>query len=404
MTRKSALIFTLLLAYLIANVNTQAKQINVATSTALSGPAMELGKNMKLGMDIYFKHINSNGGIHGNTIRLIAFDDQYEPYLAKKNMLLFARDPDILAVLGNVGTPTASVTVPIANDAKILLFGAFTGAGILRKTPPDRYVINYRASYAEETATMIEALLSANVLPDEIAFFTQNDSYGDAGFRGAVKELEYQGFKKQVITSIPHGRYTHNQVNITPGLETILASQRNIKAFIVVGAYQPVAQFIKQAKKYYPDAYFLNVSFVGSDALMAELCKDDKANCSKNLSRVIVTQVTPHFNANLPAAREYRTVLKKYAPETKPSFVSFEGFLVAKIFVEALKHTGRIPTREGLINALESLSNSDIGIDFPIFFSKIKHQASDQVWPTILVNGKHEMFDWANLKHTNKRK
>ena len=50
---------------------------------------------------------------------------------------------------------------PIANEKKTLLFGAFTGAGVLRKGPPERYIINYRASYTQDTAAMIDGLPGA---------------------------------------------------------------------------------------------------------------------------------------------------------------------------------------------------------------------------------------------------
>ena len=88
---------------------------------------------------------------------------------------------NVLAIIGNVGTPTAIVAVPMANEQKTLLFAPFSGGPVLRNDPPDRYVINFRASYAEEIAAMIDALIDiAGLKPEEIAFFTQRDSYGDA--------------------------------------------------------------------------------------------------------------------------------------------------------------------------------------------------------------------------------
>ncbi len=66
---------------------------------------------------------------------------------------------NVLAIIGNVGTPTAVVAVPLANEEKTLLFAPFAGGPNLRNNPPDRYVINFRAGYAEETNTMIDALI-----------------------------------------------------------------------------------------------------------------------------------------------------------------------------------------------------------------------------------------------------
>lgn len=154
-----------------------------------SGGAAPLGLGMQKGIETYFAEVNAAGGVNGENLSLIARDDQYKPLQAASNTRQMIQDDDVLAAIGNVGTPTATVTIPIYNEYKTLLYGAFTGAGVLRKSPPDRYVINYRASYVQETAAMVDGLLEAGVLPEEIAFFTQNDSFGDAGYNGAIQAL-----------------------------------------------------------------------------------------------------------------------------------------------------------------------------------------------------------------------
>ena len=62
------------------------------------------------------------------------------------------------------GTPTAAVALPYALDHRALFFGAFTGASLLRRDPPDRYVFNYRASYGEETRAVVQYLLKVRRL------------------------------------------------------------------------------------------------------------------------------------------------------------------------------------------------------------------------------------------------
>jgi len=94
----------------------QAKTLLLGMSAALTGPAKDLGQGMKLGIESYLNHVNQTGGIAGNKLKLVALDDRYEPYLTKRNMLKLARNKNILAIVGNVGTPTAVVSVPIANS------------------------------------------------------------------------------------------------------------------------------------------------------------------------------------------------------------------------------------------------------------------------------------------------
>jgi branched-chain amino acid transport system substrate-binding protein len=363
-------------------------EINVGMSTALSGPAQALGQGMQAGVEAYFNKVNAAGGVHGNSLKLIAIDDGYEPSKAAPNMRKLIDELQVISVVGNVGTPTAIVTVPIANEKKTLLFGAFTGAGVLRKTPPDRYVINYRASYAEETAAMIDGLLSAGIKPEEIAFFTQNDGYGDAGYKGAISALKSKGFAD--THKLAHGRYTRNTLNVEEALSVILDAKVEPRAVIMVGAYAPNASFIKIAREDFPDTLFLNVSFVGSVALARELGDAGEG--------IIVTQVVPDFNSDLPGVVEYRQAMKTYAPDKVPGFVSLEGYIVAKIFVEGLKKSGPEQTRESIIDGLQSLGNLDVGIGETLKYSASEHQGSHKVWPTIIRGGKYVPYDWAELK------
>ncbi|HBS16652.1 MAG TPA: ligand-binding receptor, partial [Halomonas sp.] len=209
----------LLAAGLLAAPLAQA-ELEVGMVAPASGGAAPLGMGMQQGVEAYFAKLNAEGGINGQTLSLTTFDDQYSPLQAAKYTRELVGNDSLLAAIGNVGTPTAAVTIPIYNQEKTLLFGAFTGAGILRRSPPDRYVINYRASYVQETAAMIDGLLEAGIEPDEIAFFTQNDSFGDAGYNGAIRALNAQGISN--TEQLVHGRFSRGTRNVHQGLASIL--------------------------------------------------------------------------------------------------------------------------------------------------------------------------------------
>ena len=352
-----------------------------------SGGAAPLGLGMQKGIETYFAEVNAAGGVNGQTLALIARDDQYQPLKAASNTRQLIQEDDVLAAIGNVGTPTATVTIPIYNEYETLLYGAFTGAGVLRKTPPDRYVINYRASYVQETAAMVDGLLEAGILPEEIAFFTQNDSFGDAGYNGAIQALTSHGVEN--TAALAHGRFTRGTRNIHQGLATILQAPVTPRAIIIVGTYGPAADFIREAHNDLPDTVFLNVSFVGSQALMDELGELSEG--------VIITQVVPPLDADLPAVEAYRQALETHARDSEPDFISLEGYLAAKVFVEGVKAAGADPDRDAIVDGLLGLGAIDIGLEEPLSLGRNDHQASDAVWPTIITNGRFESVEWASL-------
>ncbi|HBQ06400.1 MULTISPECIES: ABC transporter substrate-binding protein [Halomonadaceae] len=376
----------LLAAGLLAAPLAQA-ELEVGMVAPASGGAAPLGMGMQQGVEAYFAKLNAEGGINGQTLSLTTFDDQYSPLQAAKYTRELVGNDSLLAAIGNVGTPTAAVTIPIYNQEKTLLFGAFTGAGILRRSPPDRYVINYRASYVQETAAMIDGLLEAGIEPDEIAFFTQNDSFGDAGYNGAIRALNAQGISN--TEQLVHGRFSRGTRNVHQGLASILQAPVTPRAVIIVGTFGPAADFIREARQDLPDALFLNVSFVGSQALLDTL--------GPQAEGVIVTQVVPPLDADLPAVEEYRQAMAEYAPNATLDFISLEGYLAAKLFAEGVEAAGSDPDREAVVDGLLSLGSLDIGVGEPLTLGPNDHQASDAVWPTIIRNGRFEPVDWSRI-------
>jgi branched-chain amino acid transport system substrate-binding protein len=372
-----------------ANETGSTTEILLGMSTVLNGPAADLGKDMQRGFLAGLERVNRGGGVHGRNLRLIALDDGYEPARTAPNMRRLIEKERVLAVIGNVGTPTAIAARPIADEQKTLFFAPFTGGETLRNSPPDRYIINFRASYAEETAAMIDALVSSGgIRPEEIAFFTQQDAYSDTGFAGSIAALKRHGLRDE--KAIIHVSYERNTLAVENAVADLLLTDPLPRAVIMVGAYAPSAKFIKLCREAGLDAIFLNVSFVGSNPLARELDKTD--------ARVIVTQVVPYpFDNSIPILHEYQTDLKSLDPSAQAGFGDFEGYIAARIFALALDKIAGSPTREAIIDALEGLGQFDIGLGEPLHLSSTEHQASHRVWPTTLQNGAFVPFEWNDI-------
>ena len=235
---------------------------------------------------------------------------------------------------------------------------------------------------------MVKGLLKRGILPYEIAIFSQNDAYGDAGYAGVLRGLKESGYLHGY--RLAHGRYERNTVDVEDGLLTILESPIRPRAIIMIGAYAACAKFIRIARRSIPDAMFLNVSFVGSTALQRTL-----GNASEG---VLITQVVPHFESELPLVAAYRRDLEAFSPGTEPGFVSLEGYIVATIFVEGLRRAGPGVDRESIIDALLSIDELDIGIGSPIRYGETDHQGSQAVWPTEIRGGRFRPFDFADAE------
>lgn len=352
-------------------------RVLVGMSAAFSGSAKELGRGMRLGIEICFSEVNDHGGIHGRGLELIALDDGYEPSRAVANMADLLLKRGAFAILGNVGTPTAEVAVPLALEQEAPFFGAFTGADVLRRQPPDRFVFNYRASYSEETAALVEYLLDARGLePSEIVVFAQEDGFGDAGYRGVTSTLEKRGHAERV----PRLGYRRNRIEVDGAVDTLLRAHPNAKGLVLVATYRAAAELIRQLEDRDADLIFASLSFVGSRALAEEL----QEMGPEYSDGVIVSQVVPHYDSEEPGVVRYRQSLAAHAPSEQPGFVSLEGYLACRTFAEGLERAGGDLTVDSFIAAVESMSNLDLEIGSEIHFRPDRHQGSSRVWGTVL--------------------
>jgi branched-chain amino acid transport system substrate-binding protein len=367
-------------------------EVRFGISAPFTGPAKELGQNMKIGIEAAFNVANAKGGVYGRQLRLVAADDGYEPARAATTMKqLYERD-QVFGLVGNVGTPTAVVALPYALDRKMLFFGAFTGAGLLRNDPPDRYVFNYRASYAEETAAVVNYLVKVRrLLPEQIAVFAQQDAYGDSGFAGVEKAVRsLRGGNESPILRLNYQRNTVDVEDAVAQLQQYnaqlqLKKHLPIKAVVMVPTYRAAAKFIEKTRDLYPDMIYTSVSFVGSTALADELMLLGK----KYATGVIVTQVVPAVDGHSSLVLDYKSALAKYFPGQATDYVSLEGYVDANVLIAALQRSGAQLDTERLVGTLENLRDLDVGLGTPVTFSRSDHQGVHKVWGTQLDEAGH---------------
>ena len=363
-------------------------EIRFGMSAPFSGANKELGQNMRLGIEAAFNAANSRGGVNGRQLKLVAADDGYEPTRTADTMKRLYEKDQVFAVVGNVGTPTAAVALPYALDRKMIFFGAFTGAGLLRSDPPDRYVFNYRASYAEETAATVNYLVKVKRLkPSQIAVFAQQDAYGDAGFSGVARAIRALGGDENSILRL---HYQRNTVDVDDAVDQLRKSRVPIRAVVMVPGYRAAAKFIEKTRDLFPGMIYTSVSFVGSTALANELMLLGK----KYASGVIVTQVVPALDGHSSLVLDYKAALAKYFPGEQPDYVSLEGYVAANVLITALRRNGPDLDTEKLVTTLENLRDLDIGLGTPVSFGRSEHQGVHKVWGThIDEKGRYQPID-----------
>ena len=336
-------------------------------SAAFEGPAAALGLGMREGILASFNEANAARGVNGRRLELVSYDDGYEPEKAIANTKRLINENGVFALVGEVGTPTSNAAQPIATEAGVPFIGPFTGAAFLRN-PSLGNVINIRGSYDQETEAWIEHL-TTDLGVSRIAILYQDDSFGRAGLSGVSKAMEKRGMKL-----VAEGTFERN----TTAVKTALLAIRKAgpEAVVMVGSYKPCAEFIKLAHRLKLDAVFVNISFVGANALAKELGEDGKG--------VVVTQVVPFpGDMSIPLVARYQKALKAANPDAQIGFVSLEGYMVGRLIIEALGKVKGPVTRAGLLSTIKEVGTFDLG-GFTLSYGPDDNQGMDQVFLTVI--------------------
>jgi ABC-type branched-subunit amino acid transport system substrate-binding protein len=347
-------------------------------SAAFSGTAKELGRNMKVGFDVAFAAANEAGGVNGRKLSLVALDDNNEPAKAQATIRDLVEKRKVFALVGNVGSAAIESYMPYLLDRQVMLFGAMSGAGFLRADPPDRWVFNYRASYAEETAAAVRWLVEVKrIRPSEIAFFGQEDGYGDSGWKGYSQIL--RRYRRDPARALRTG-FRRNTVDVDEAVKKVrqAAASGKVRAVVMVATHRPASKFIERL-------HGLNLTFTNASAVEAHELADDLGQLgARYADGVVVTQVVPIPTARASALLKYQEHLRRFAPGERPDFLSLQAWVSAQILLEGLKRAGRNLTPDTLVDALESIRGWDMGIGVPITFGPSEHQASHKIWGTVL--------------------
>jgi ABC-type branched-subunit amino acid transport system substrate-binding protein len=336
-------------------------------SAAFEGPAAALGLGMREGILASFNEVNATGGVNGRRLELISYDDGYEPEKAIANTKRLINDDGVFALVGEVGTPTSNAAQPITTEAGVPFIGPFTGAAFLRN-PSLGNVINIRGSYDQETEAWIEHL-TIDLGVSRIAILYQDDTFGRAGLSGVSKAMEKRGMKL-----VAEGTFERNTIAVKTALLAI--RKAGPEAVVMVGPYKPCAEFIKLAHRLKLDAIFVNVSFVGANALAKELGEDGKG--------VVVTQVVPFpGDMSIPLVARYQKALKAANPDAQIGFVSLEGYMVGRLVIEALGKMKGPVTRAGLLSTIKEVGTFDLG-GITLTYGPDDNQGMDQVFFTVI--------------------
>lgn len=345
-----------------------AGSLRIGQSIALTGPLGDLGQAMHHGARACFTQVNAKGGVHGRSIELVAKDDAYEVPKALANVQAFIADKDCFALFNCMGTPMIDAMLPKVIESGMPFFAPFTGALLAR--PKVRTVFNIRASYPDEAEQLVQHLATVGIKRIGIAY--QNNAFGKEVFEGARVAMEKHKITESTAITVE-----------TSGADAAQAAAKlaavNPEAVLIGLAGKPALEFVKAMRAQRKGLPLYGLSVLGSAATLRTLGED--------ATGMAISQVVPSpANTVVPVVREFQQAWKAAGVELEPSHLALEGYINARVFVEALRAAGRNPTREGFVDATWKMKRQDLG-GFEVHFTEPGKNGSRFVELTMVGRG-----------------
>jgi branched-chain amino acid transport system substrate-binding protein len=381
------------------------REIRIGMSAAFKGTAAGLGAEFYRGAQACYDEVNSRGGINGRALTVIALDDGYEPTPCIRNTQQLLEKDNVFFLSNYVGTPTLTRALPLIKRyaaQQVILVGNFTGAQPQREAPYVEHVFNIRASYRQEMMALVDRFWDQGAR--KFGVFYQVDAYGRSGTDGVARGLAIRS--AQIAAEATYRRGARFDEDMAPAVQEL--RKAGVDVVLCTGAYQGCGAFVRAARDLGWAVPIANVSFVGSDAMLALLLQHGRTTGRDYTTALVNSQVVPSYDdVSLPAVVEYRTLMERHKPSVpeslrdagytaqKLSFISLEGFVNAKVIAEGLRRAGVNPTRASFRAALEAMRNVDLGIAAPLTFGPDRHQGLDSVYFTRVESGRWvPVQDW----------
>ncbi|HEU5192189.1 MAG TPA: ABC transporter substrate-binding protein [Methylomirabilota bacterium] len=382
-----------------------SREVRIGMSAAFKGTAAGLGAEFYRGAQAYYDEVNSRGGINGRNLAVIALDDGYEPTPCIRNTQQLVEKENVFFLSNYVGTPTLTRALPLIKRytaQQVILVGNFTGAQPQREAPYVEHVFNIRASYRQEMMALVDRFWDQGAR--KFGVFYQVDAYGRSGTDGVARGLALRS--AQIAAEATYRRGAKFEDDMAPAVQEL--RKAGVDVVLCTGAYQGCGAFVRGARDLGWGVPIANVSFVGSDAMLALLLQHGRTTGRDYTAALVNSQVVPSYDdVSLPGVVEYRTLMDRHKPSVpeslrdpaytaqKLSFISLEGFVNAKVIVEGIRRAGVNPTRASFRAALETMRNVDLGIAAPLTFAPERHQGLDNVYFTRVENGRWvPVQDW----------
>ena len=334
-----------------ADPGVTSTSIVLGGTTPLSGAAAAYA-SVARGAEAYFKYVNARGGVNGRKIEYKYLDDAYNPAQTVQATRQLVEQEKVFAVFNTLGTETNEAIRDYLNAAKVpQLFAASGSTSFGADVEKYPYTIGFQPSYQAE-GWVYGKYLARTAPGSRIAVLFQNDAYGKDLLAGLKRGLARS--KAKVIAA---QAYEVTAADVGSQVAKLKGSGANTFAIMATPKFAIQAYVFANKLGWRPKTTIVNA--VASASNIMTLASEGGANkvVPGSLSIQFLKDPTDPKWAKDKAVVLYRQIMKQYLPSGNVNDVyHVYGMAAAWTAAEALKRSGKEPTREGLVKAVSNMN------------------------------------------------
>ncbi len=332
-------------------VDVASKTITLGIISPYSGPvAAPIGVPLARGVEVYFDHVNANGGINGYKVKFIEKDSQYNPQIQVQQYNQIHNQ--VLMIADSLGTPTTFAIKDQAATDHMLISAATLSSALAR----EKYLIMVGTPYRLQVENAFDYVVNKlGVKNPATGIIYQNDEYGQDGLTGYKEAVAAYS-----LHDVGQASYAPTDKDFTAQVSQMKAA--GAKYVFLTTIPLITASIIGTAAKlgYFPQ--FILQSPGWSNGLLA-------VTALKPLfTRLwVVGQGATWGDTSKPGMAQMLQDVAKYAPDQKPDGYFQFGYTESQITYAILKKAmaNNDITRDGLFAAFSSLSSVNLGGLYP---------------------------------------
>lgn len=311
--------------------------IVLGQTAAQSGPNAPTGE-ARWGLEAYLGSVNAKGGVNGKKLKLISYDDSYQPAQTTALVKKLVYQDQVFAIVGSIGSPTNAATYKMLDEAKVPLLGMGTGSPIFYR-PTLKYVFPAWPLYTTDGKTM-GAFVKQRFANQPVAIIYQDDAFGKPIRDGILSQI---GKAEMQIPYVP------SQVDFSSAVIKMKAA--GIKVVMLATIATSGAQVLNQmASLGYQPQRILTASACGYTGIFKTIPSLEGAYC---------TAFLPAPGSSDPKWQAFAKGMEQYAPGKEANIYAAWGWLAGEVAVAGLQRVKGPVTRENFVAALDSLRDLD---------------------------------------------